>query len=391
MGTTFSSFDTTPTVIVATIKQKILASTDWTHLQLSSGTQNTTLSSGASIGATSISTAITIPSGSCVTMWRSASLNGSATLESRITTGVSGSGPYTVTFADALVNAYNSADAVGVGSYVKCTTTRGAQMVVDLSDSAATAVKMNLAVYRTHDGTTAVDKVTRYINVRTSGGATSDTWHCHVSAGKEHLYFDCEGPRVGEVNADSATLGSGRQLFFLGDIVPYFAGDTTPAVVLVANTASAAANTDQVVYVSRNQGNSTSWVMAHLATLQSPGATSVQGSAPLYMTSGLQRAAVGDSKTYVFPYIIFEDIDGLRGRISKAFHAGYNLTPAGPSTTDIIPPVMSRVSYGGDTYILLSTDRGRGGVSGAQGSPFGRVTTSTTINTDSVVVAIPYS
>src|SRR5438067_753046 len=116
MATAYAEFDSLPGVVLASIKQRILNSSDWAHLQLTTGTQNTTLSSGASAGATSISSAITIPSGSCITLWRSASLNGSATLESRVTTGVSGAGPFTVTFADALVNTYNSGDAVGVGS-----------------------------------------------------------------------------------------------------------------------------------------------------------------------------------------------------------------------------------------------------------------------------------
>ncbi len=388
MATAFNTFDSTPTVIVAAIKQKILASSDWTHLQLSTGTQNTTLSAGASPGAVSISSAITIPSGSCITLWRSASLNGSATLESRITTGVSGAGPFTVTFADALVNTYNSGDAVGVGSYCKATTTRGAQMVIDLADAAASATTLKFGIYRTHDGTTAVDKVNRYINTRTSGGATSDTWHTRVSAGKEHLYLDVEGPRAGEINPVDTTAGSMRQALFLGDVVPYHSSDTIATVILLGNTLSAGAFTDVTVNVGRNQGNTSSWVTAQLASLHPPAsfANGIAATSP-NPPGGVQRLAAGDSKTYMFPYVIFEATDGLRGRISKAFFTGFNDTGSG-STGDLLPSLYSRLTYGSDTFILLNPDKWATSV---VNSPFGRHTSNAALYADSAVIAIPYS
>src|SRR4051812_49534066 len=69
------------------------------------------------------------------------------------------------------------------GDRVVCTTTRGASMVVDLADAAATSFKLQFGIYRT---TGLADKIIRYLLWASSGGTTSDPLHCVVSAGKEH-------------------------------------------------------------------------------------------------------------------------------------------------------------------------------------------------------------
>jgi hypothetical protein len=80
------------------------------------------------------------------------------------------------------------------GDRVICTTTRGAAMVVDLADAAASVATLQFGVYRT---TGLADKIIRYLRWRVSGGATSDPLHCAVSAGKDHLFITVEGPRAG--------------------------------------------------------------------------------------------------------------------------------------------------------------------------------------------------
>src|ERR1044072_911621 len=65
------------------------------------------------------------------------------------------------------------------GDRVTCTTTRGAAMVVGLAGAVATPAKLQFGVYRT---TGLADKIVRYMVWRASGGATTDTLHCTVSA-----------------------------------------------------------------------------------------------------------------------------------------------------------------------------------------------------------------
>src|SRR3954471_9618280 len=85
------------------------------------------------------------------------------------------------------------------GNILKATTTRGAQMVVDLTDAAIALNLLTIAFYRTHDGVTGVDKITRFIYFKSGAtGATTNPVYCVVSASKEHLYVSVEGPRSGQ-------------------------------------------------------------------------------------------------------------------------------------------------------------------------------------------------
>lgn len=311
----FSQNDgSSPATLVADLKEMILKSSDWAHLQLSTGTQNTTLASGASPGATSISTNATIPSGSTIIIG-----NGSANPEVRVTTGVSGAGPYTVTFAKPLVGTYATSAAVGVGTYVKATTTRGAQMVIDLGDQLPSALSnnaMGYAFYRTHDGTTAADKLVRYIRFKNAAGTTTMTLHLEVSVCKESIWFSVEGPRGGETSADDANNGSVKQCAAMADIVPYFGStpDPTAAVCAIGHVTNAFSDFTPYAHVSRNMGNTASWVICRLATLASPGG--VVAGPPL------QLNAKGDGNLYLLPYVVFEATDGIRGRLAKLYFLG---------------------------------------------------------------------
>lgn len=299
MATAYSTFDTTPTNLVADLKAKILLSTDWANI---------------------------------------------------------------------------------TGQVVKATTTRGAQMVVDLADAAATAMRAQLGVYRTHDGSTGVDKVTRYVSWRDSGGATSDPLHVRVSAGKEHLYIDIEGPRPGEANAVDSNNGSQRQCFYIGDLVPYFGGDTIAAVAMFGPT-NQGNFSGYTWHVSRNQGNNASWVPANAISLQIP--TSANQS--VFPMNSVNPLAAGDGKLYMWPYVIVEQADGLRGRINKAFMCGVTTSSAGEAA----PALYSKRTYGGDTYILLNPIKAAN-TSNWSNSGFGAHAWNSTA-TQSSVVAIPFS
>lgn len=234
-----------------------------------------------------------------------------------------------------------SLTGTGLTSAVKATTPRGAQMVVDFADVAVTAIRMQMAVYRTHDGTTGVDKVNRFITVRDSGGATSDPWHVVVSAGPQHLYVSIEGPRNGETNVNLAATGSVKQSLYLGDITPYFGGDTIPAVCCIGASTSSRAAQDAFCWVSRNAADTVSWAPSYLSTVAPLTGNQIGVKCPTVV-------AAGDGNEYLYPWVVVEQGAGLRGRLTNAFYGGFSSTlVAGES--GLSPG--SRVSYSGSTYV----------------------------------------
>ena len=371
MGIAYTEVNSgTQATLQARIKECILKSSDWAHLQLSTGTQNTTLSAQANAGAVSISTAATIPSGSLVVIG-----NGAANPECRITTGVSGSGPYTVTFADALVATYSNASAVGVGFYCKATTTRGAQMVIDLNDAAISTQRMVIGVYRTHDGTTAGTKITRYLYYKWQSGATTESVYINVSASKESLFIRTEGPRAGETNADNSSYGSSGNCFAMCDIVPYFGGDTTPAVACIGMKSDSVSDVSPLIAVSRNQTDTSSWVDAMLLSLQTPdiGLSAAQAGAQP------QLLAKGDGNIYLFPYVVVEQAHGLRGRLSDFFYGGAGRANISSDLGGIA--FGTEVTYNSKTYKMTMPIRHRAdAASQSSWTPFGFIANESGIN-----------
>lgn len=239
----------------------------------------------------------------------------------------------------------------GNANLLKATTTRGAQMVVDLNDSAPTTTRLTVGVYRAYEGTTGTDKITRLVRYKQSGTGTFNTniYRCVVSASKEHLFFTIEGPRGGEVGADNVNLGSMRGNFFIADIVPYESApqDVAPAVCVIGRTTEGQAeytNGAHTVNVSRGRAGSESWLVARLATLDAN--TSIG-------TFGLQRLTKSGS-VILSPYVVFEDIDGLRGRLANLYFGGWNFV----DYADV--PVLTtgaRYTYDGGTYRLIAASR----------------------------------
>jgi hypothetical protein len=360
MGLSYKEVQTTGTECVAAIKQAILSSSDWSHLQLTTGTQATTLASSASVGATSISTVATIPTGSYVVIG-----NGLANPEVRITTGVSGSGPYTVTFAKALESAWSSGDAVGVGGFVKATTARGADMILDLADAAVTTGQIQIGLYRTHNGTTSTDKVVRYLGTKVA--ALTNTMRARVSVSKEHLYVDLEGPRWGETGYDTS-YGPYKSYIFIGDLTPYHASDLVPAVVaIMGDINGGTTGTGSRAVVSRNQADDTSWVFAQILTLthHTHHSFDSDGAYP----NMAQHYSKGDGKLYVWPYVVVEDRDGIRGRISRIHNAGWSASNgavqaqySGAMHSGIVDG--TEISYGGITYRAMKPIQASANASG---------------------------
>lgn len=207
------------------------------------------------------------------------------------------------------------------GYLLKSTTTRGAQMVIDLFAGLDMNHALRVDVYRTHDGTTGVDRVSRILNwVATSYATATDPVHVVVSAGKEHVWIRLEGSRWGEATSTNYNGSIGG--LFLGDLVPYFGTDTVPAVVLAAavgDMASGGGNTG-VCYVSRNAANNASWVGADMLSLSRPtgGASANQFSETAVSPTTLAM----DGNHYLWPYVVVEHTAGLRGRVGQLLHVG---------------------------------------------------------------------
>lgn len=92
-------FDTLP-YLLANMMGDVVYSGTYT------GSGTTTLAANSAVGATSISTAASISTSTLI------QIGTGTAAEVRLTTGVSGGGPYSVTFATALVNAHTSGDTV---------------------------------------------------------------------------------------------------------------------------------------------------------------------------------------------------------------------------------------------------------------------------------------
>lgn len=273
------------------------------------------------------------------------------------------------------------AEIGGAGSnLLKATTTRGAQMVVDLDDAAVTAQRAQVAAYRSHDGTTGVDPVVRYLPWRATGGATTDPLHCVVSAGKEHLYVSVEGPRGGEPNAENATAGSARASFALVDVVPYFDStvDPVPTVCLIAHLPSGIGLTHDC-WVSRNASNTSSWVPARLGSVTPP---SANGAPPANYATGLQTRRP-DGTRFAWPYVVSEMSDGPRGRLNVIYFAGQSTSGV---TGDSLPQVGERLTVGGVATILTMPVEGTSGAH--HSNAFGAVNNSGNA-VGNPVIAIP--
>jgi hypothetical protein len=377
MALTYAEFDSTPQTIVYDLRQAILASSDWAKI-------NTQVNYGPTTAAAAVAaTTVTMGSTTGIVVGQTIRIGpeGGATTEYKTVSAVTAT---VVTFAgQGLAYAQPSGTVIYSASEIlKATTTRGAQMVVDLVDGFAESHNLNMAVWQSHDGTTGAGRSPRYLYWRTGASGFAMPLHCIVSASKEHLFISIEGPRANETAANSATLGSLRNYFFIDDLVPYHASDTTPVVIAggtsPAAAAASAANNSYTAHASRNIANNASWSQAKLLTLDFPSCASSE-------TVQVLRQSSGDGKYYLSPYVCFGDEAGLRGRLRSLLHAGFNYADTLEAPT---PPIGQKITYEGQTYKLLAVNKSEGGTRtwGQLGSA---ANDSTTTFHRSAIVAVP--
>lgn len=275
-------------------------------------------------------------------------------------------------------------NAAGKPSLYKCTTTRGADMIVDFEDSAATLLSLVMAVYTSHDGTTGVGKSQRWLYFRGTAGVTTMPLYVVLSISKDHLFISVEGPRSTDPNTTSTTYGSVRNYFFICDLVPYHAGDTTPVVVTgghsVAVPYASVTSNDHQVYISKSK-TGIPWDQAKIATIDFPSMFTTD-------TIQTQRQCAYDSNYYLFPYVVVSDGDGIRGRLANIFFAGYNQTSDAPEVPT--PAVQAKVSYNSQWYKLIAANK-HDGTSGGNNTwgPLGATANTGASSSRSVAVAVP--
>lgn len=381
----YTEFDSNSETLVSDLVAAIVASASWTQVNAMTSLV-TTATTGASAGGTTLTAA----SGS----WTSAGITvgqvvrigewGAADMEFRTVTAVAAT---TITIA-ALTYAHTTGTKVYIGNTVlKATTTRGADMIVDLTYAHYTVLNtgLNMAVYRAYSGTglgTPTDISQRWLYWKNSAATAAAPIHCTVSVSKDHLFIQLEGPRENETGADSATLGSSKNYFFMDDLVPYFVGDTVPAIVAgggMSASATASTTVSHLCHQSRNPANTSSWEQSKLGTVAHP-------DNGLALSQQHQRIASLDSGNYwLSPYVCFGDISGPRGRLGHIFFAGF-LNPDYLDSVVSSPAIGSKVTYGGDTYKLLSANRSGANINswgqlGALGNASG--------NPNNLVIAVP--
>lgn len=246
------------------------------------------------------------------------------------------------------------------GNVVQCTTTRGATMAVKLDGAAADNNKAQLEVYRLFSGGVGTDAITRYLTYKGASGNSAEVIRCIVSAGKEHLFISVEGPRAGETYADSATLGSLLSTFALADIVPYYSGDTVAAVACVGNPATGLLDTNVIdntdIVVSRDQADASAWVRANLASVQFPAMPAATATYHAYGRMLNPYAKADSYNAVLWPYLVVEQLDGLRGRLNGIYFGGFNM---GALTAEQVVGCGAgqEVTYDSKTYTLLPATR----------------------------------
>lgn len=374
MALVYSEFDTTYGEMTVALRNAILTCSDWSKINTNPTIQST--SANAAVGAVTL----TFASTTGFAVGQKIKIGSGVTTEYKNITAVTGT---TITFtSQALLNAQASGAAVTlVNEVFKATTTRGADMIFEIEEGGTSS--LTLAAWKSHDGTTGTDKTQRWLYHRSSGvTATNIPIHVTLSISKEHIFVSLEGPRANEVGATNAVIGSVKNYFFMDDVVPYHAADTTPIVFCGGSTAASAvasaANNSHQGNFSRNYANASSWSIAKLLTLDFPSISSTE-------TIQVTHATSADGKYYLSPYVAFGDESGIRGRLSNFFFAGYNSSDTPEIST---PPINQKITYGGKTYKLLAVSKSDS-ISATWGQFGSASNAAASIFYRSVIVAVP--
>lgn len=222
-------------------------------------------------------------------------------------------------------------------------------LVVDLNrinsggttSSTAAWRRQPIAVWKSPDGTSVVDKIDGYLfwYGSTSGTLAKSTTPVHaiVSAGPEHLTIITEGPRSGEPDVESYPT---KNILHLSPITPYDDADTSRPYLLVINTTENSYVMGTTAFVERDAADVNSWVTAGLLTLAYP----VTNSTGTYSTLVRRNTHRRGTTRFAWPFVVLEDDDGPRGRLDFCYFPGHS-EEASPGEL---------LTIGGLTYIVVN-------------------------------------
>ena len=252
------------------------------------------------------------------------------------------------------------------GTLLCASANNGAQMNFDLVGGASIASNRIAATFwRSRNPATGVlgNSLPRELHWSRATDATltlNSPIHVRVAAGGGLFYLDIEGPREGEAGASAGSL---RNYLFAAPIQPYFDQDQPAVAVGAAMSTSDNRLTYPMgrVHVSVNRANILAWVSGKIFTLSVPGYDAGPAN-----HSKWQPFAAGDGYTYLFPWVVVEDIDGIRGRLSDLYYGGVDKAQSDSVAGFTAGQVLG---YRGGTYKLLRPMRNDGVQ--AQGGSFG--------------------
>lgn len=376
MTITYEEYDTTPAGFLALLKTKILSNPHWSDQGV--------------VGSTTTSTGATTSGGTTVNLTSAAGFTigsflvagvGTANENSFQITNVVGN---TVTISGTWGFAFPSGNTFKTKNTVlKSTSDRGALLMVDIEAWTTGLYYWGFQVYRGYTGTSPgghTDGKGYQVWWRAGGGTSTMPIHVTLSVGKNHLFVAVEGPRGYEASPTNTTYGSIKTYFALSDLIPYHEEDTIPAVVAVSVQGwnpTVPGNGHQA-QISRDSEDTVSWQAARLGTISWP--TMFSSS---YVT--MPRNCTIDGNSYLFPYVVFSEAEGIRGRLSSFFYAGGTQMS---TILDLSEPVGAKVTYDGIEYILVAVTKGDG--TNDPWGPFGLTFASTAVMR-SIVVAVPYA
>jgi len=379
----YFEFDSTHQTLISDLLDKILTCASWSKISSTVALMTNTANAAAAQKVMTFTAGV--PAGAGIFVGQTLRIGEKGAADCEYAT-VASFASTTVTMVNNLVYAHNTGTNVYWGSeLLKSTTTRGADMIFDLMDDEIripSFVGLNMACWRSHTGLPngGTDKAEKYLYFRAVAGTASAVVHCIVSVSKEHIFISLEGPHYNEATPDSATLGSARQYFFMGDLVPYDPADTIPAVVAGGNNVTGIASSfplDLLVQVSRNAADTSSWVNAKLQTLATP----ANGAAGAMNVGRIN--ADGNYETH--PYVVIEDLGGHRGRLANFEFAGY-VNPDFQDTVVSTAPLYTVNSHDSQDFKLLPMNHS--GSNNAIYGPFGYLANNSN-SPNNVVVAIP--
>lgn len=377
MAITYDEFETTPAGLIAALKTRILSNGHWTDQGV---VPTTTTNTVATVSASAVATLSSLD-GILVGQWITVNPGAGNEIQRQIT-AINGN-------VITVLGNWGAVYPIGTtfkarSTVLKSTTDNGSELILDLEGDIQTNY-MSVMAYRQYTGTATggwTDAKQSWLYWKAAAGTTAMPLHVTLSVGKNHLFFAIEGPRAHEVSPTSTTYGSVKNYFALSELTKYHAADTTPVAISIGVptgivTTTVAAGGHQVG-ISRDSTDVTSWSIGRLASLDFP---------TVYTTDvvNMNRACSIDGNTYLLPYVLFSETEGIRGRLTNFFYC--NTTAPSP-VTDLPDPVGTRVTYNGIVYKLTAVNKGDG--SASAWGPFGAITQSTLV-TRSIIVAIPYA